>query len=60
MPPIKEQLLKYSGEKMENAILEVQRGLPVSTVAKKFGVPRVTLLYKVRGKIPRKRRTGPV
>lgn len=46
MPPIKEQLLKYSGEKMENAILEVQRGLPVSTVAKKFGVPRVTLFIK--------------
>lgn len=59
MPPVKGQMLKYSEKDMENAIEDVQRGLPVSTAAKKYGVPRITLLYKVRGKTPRKRQVGP-
>lgn len=59
MPPNKGVMLKYSEECMEKAIEEVQNGMPVSTTAKKYGIPRVTLLYKVRGKTPLKRRMGP-
>ncbi|KAG5862601.1 hypothetical protein JTB14_027759 [Gonioctena quinquepunctata] len=50
----KRQLLKYSPEDMEAALRDCDRGLPIATSAKKFKVPRITLLYKFRGKVPRK------
>ncbi|XP_050499973.1 uncharacterized protein LOC126880248 isoform X2 [Diabrotica virgifera virgifera] len=59
MPPIKGQMFRYTEEAMEKAIEEVLCGKPVSTTAKKYGIPRVTLLYKSKGKTPRKRKMGP-
>lgn len=50
----KRKLLAYSQEDMEAALRDCDRGLPVATAAKKYKVPRITLLYKFRGKIPRK------
>lgn len=58
MPPIKGQMFRYSEADMEAAIQECRRGVPTSTAAKKFGVPRVTLLNKVKGKTPMKRKMG--
>lgn len=58
MPPIKGQMFRYSDADMEAAIQECKRGVPTSTAAKKFGVPRVTLLNKVKGKTPMKRKMG--
>ena len=58
MPPSKGQMFRYSEADMEAAIEDVERGLPVATSAKKHKVPRITLLYKVRGKTPRKRKMG--
>lgn len=58
MPPIKGKMLQYSEEAMAAAIADVERGLPVATSAKKHQVPRVTLLYKVRGKTPKERKMG--
>lgn len=59
MPPVKGQMFRYSEEDMEKAIEEVLRGQAVSTTAKKYNIPRVTLLYKSRGTTPRKRKMGP-
>nr|XP_037869062.1 uncharacterized protein LOC119628982 [Bombyx mori] len=36
----------------------MRRGVPTATAAKKFGVPRVTLLNKVKGKTPIMRKMG--
>lgn len=58
MPPVKGQMFRYSEADMEAAIQECKRGVPTSTAAKKFGVPRVTLLNKVKGKTPMKRKMG--
>ena len=51
-------MFRYSDADMEAAIQECKRGVPTSTAAKKFGVPRVTLLNKVKGKTPMKRKMG--
>lgn len=59
MPPIKGKMLNYSIQQMDNAIEDVLRGIPVATAAKKHNVPRITLLYKSRGKSPRERKMGP-
>lgn len=59
MPPIKGRMFRYTEDDMERAIEEVLRGQPVSTTAKKYGIPRVTLLYKSKGKTPRRRKMGP-
>lgn len=58
MPPIKRQMFRYTEADMDAAIQECRRGVPTSTAAKKFGVPRVTLLNKVKGKTPIKRKMG--
>ena len=58
MAPTEKKILKYSPEQMRDAIRAVQMGTPVATAAKRFGVPRVTLLYKVRGKYPEECRMG--
>lgn len=50
---------KYSEEQMNEAIADVKRGLAVSAaVKKKHNVPRVTLMYKSKGKTPIKRKMG--
>nr|CAD7203179.1 unnamed protein product [Timema douglasi] len=51
--------LQYPGESMHLAIEAVQKGSPIATAAKIFKVPRVTLLYKVKGKTPVSRKMGP-
>ncbi|KAF6208711.1 hypothetical protein GE061_017169 [Apolygus lucorum] len=52
MPPVKGKMWSYSQEALRAAVAAVSGGVPVSTAAKRHGVPRVTLLYKVRGKTP--------
>lgn len=59
MPPMKGKMLNYPEEQMQLAIDAVHSGMPVATAAKRFSVPRITLMYKVRGKTPRYRRMGP-
>lgn len=55
MPP----KLKYSEEQMSLAINAVKQGMPVSTAAKTFKVPRTTLLDKKSGRTPIYRKMGP-
>lgn len=51
-------MFRYSEDDMEAAIRECRQGVPTATAAKKFGIPRVTLLNKVKGKTPLKRKMG--
>lgn len=51
MPPVKGKMLKYIEDTMEWGIEAILRVQPVSTTAKKYGVFRITLLYKLRGKM---------
>ena len=45
---------------MKEAIQDVRtNNTPVWTAAKKYGVPRITLKYKVEGKSPMERKMGP-
>ncbi|KAJ8879233.1 hypothetical protein PR048_019839 [Dryococelus australis] len=44
---------------MNDATDDVLRGTAVTTAAKRHSVSRVTLLYKMTGKTPRKRQMGP-
>lgn len=47
--------MNYSREQMEKAVEEVKNGMTCSDASKKYGVPRVTLLYKVKGKFKDKK-----
>lgn len=58
MPPVKGQMFRYSEADMEAAIEECRRGVPTATATKKFGVPQLTLLNKVTGKVPIRRKMG--
>ncbi|KAJ4429219.1 hypothetical protein ANN_26222 [Periplaneta americana] len=58
MPPIKGKMLNYSTEQMEKALNDVGMGMPVATAAKIHKVPRITLLYKYKGKSPKSIRMG--
>lgn len=58
MPPVKGQMFRYSEADMEAAIEECRRGVPTVTAAKKYAIPRVTLLNKVKGKTPIRRKMG--
>lgn len=42
----------YTKEQMGLALEAVAKGMPTATAAKTYSVPRVTLLYKSRGKLP--------
>ncbi|CAG9839151.1 unnamed protein product [Diabrotica balteata] len=44
---------------MKKSIEEVLCGKPVLTTAKKYGIPKVTLLYKPTGKTPCSIKMGP-
>lgn len=52
-------MMKYSQQDMLNAIQEIKRGNSVKSTAKKYNIPRVTLMYKVKGKLPVGKRMGP-
>ncbi|KAG5865853.1 hypothetical protein JTB14_035346 [Gonioctena quinquepunctata] len=49
----------YKPEQMAAALGALERGINVSAAAKEFNVPRVTLLYKWKGKSPRECSMGP-
>ncbi|KAG5868738.1 hypothetical protein JTB14_015985 [Gonioctena quinquepunctata] len=49
----------YKPEQMAAALGALERGIHVSAAAKEFNVPRVTLLYKWKGKSPRECSMGP-
>lgn len=60
MPGTKGSFLSYSEEAMKAAMVDVRlHQTPIRTAAKKFGVPRTTLKYKVEGKSPAHRKMGP-
>ena len=57
MPPIKGSFRNYSEETMKAAIEDVRlHKTPIRAAARKFGVPRITLKYKVS---PVERKMGP-
>lgn len=53
------QRLQYSETYMENAVAAVRGGMPALQAAKNFKVPRTTILDKVNGRVPLKRKIGP-
>ncbi|XP_068084186.1 tigger transposable element-derived protein 2-like [Anabrus simplex] len=57
--PKPKKIWNYPEESMLNAIQDVKRGVPIATAAKQHGVPRITLMYKAKGKSPIARRKGP-
>ena len=60
MPGKRGSFLKYSEDAMIAAVENVLNfNTPIRTAAKQFGVPRITLKYKVDGKSPIERRMGP-
>lgn len=59
MPQTTKKIMKYTQESLLTAIEEVNNGSSVKSAAKRHGIPRVTLLYKVQGKLPVGKRMGP-
>ncbi|KAJ8968823.1 hypothetical protein NQ314_002085 [Rhamnusium bicolor] len=58
MPSVK-QIKKYSIEDMQHALDAVRRGVSVSSASKQYKIPRITLLYKAKGKYAVNCRMGP-
>lgn len=59
MPPVKGSFRNYSEKTMRVAIEDVRMHQTlITTAARKFGVPRITLKYKVEGKSPTDRKMG--
>ncbi|XP_067217161.1 uncharacterized protein [Linepithema humile] len=50
---------KYSDDDLEKALTAVRSGKTISNVSKTMGIPRTTLLYKYRGKLPIGKNVGP-
>lgn len=59
MAPQPSKILEYPQSAMAAALDEVKRVMPVKTAASKYGVPKTTLLYKVKVKYPVSRKMGP-
>ncbi|KAF2903627.1 hypothetical protein ILUMI_02559 [Ignelater luminosus] len=53
------KIRKYSIEDTEKALDTVRRGVSVASASKESGIPRITLLYKSKGKYLVKVRMGP-
>ncbi|KAF2891178.1 hypothetical protein ILUMI_14995, partial [Ignelater luminosus] len=53
------KIRKYSIEDMEKALDAGRRGVSVASASKDFGISRITLLYKSKGKYPVNVRMGP-
>lgn len=49
----------YTEDQMKNALEAVANGMPISTASKLYNVPRITLMYKHKGKSPIERKMGP-
>ncbi|KAJ8941959.1 hypothetical protein NQ314_010178 [Rhamnusium bicolor] len=58
MPSVK-KIKKYSIEDMQHALDAVRRGVSVSSASKQYKIPRITLLYKAKGKYAVNCRMGP-
>ncbi|CAG9828044.1 unnamed protein product [Diabrotica balteata] len=56
---MRRKMLAYPEEAVAAAIEDVRLGMSIASAAKRHQVPRVTLLYKVKGKTPISRRTAP-
>lgn len=59
MPNTNKKIMRCSQQSLLDAIAEVQTGNSVKATSKKYGIPRVTLMYKVNGKLPIGKRMGP-
>lgn len=62
MPKTKQKVrnfFSYSEEDMSKAVQAVKNGLSRKNAAKEFGVPRTTLIRKLSGQAPLRRRMGP-
>lgn len=55
----KRKLRNYSIEDMKNALDTVRRGVSVASASRQFNIPRITLLYKSKGKYDVNARMGP-
>lgn len=55
----KKPFFQYSQETMEASVAACRNGMPFSTAAKMYEVPRNTLKNKVLGKTPMERKMGP-
>ncbi|CAG9584275.1 unnamed protein product [Danaus chrysippus] len=61
MPGNRGAFLNYTEAAMLAAVNDVRLyNTPIRTAAKKFGVPRITLTNKVKGKSPMERKMGPI
>ena len=58
MPPRKVPKFKYSEDQMASAILAVRNGMGVRKACDKYGVPKSTVLDKMKGRTPMKRKMG--
>lgn len=57
--PSAKKIKKYSPEDMQQAVDAVHRGMSVASASKQYKIPRITLLYKAKGKYPVDCRMGP-
>lgn len=55
MAPESKKRVRYTTEKLNEALNAVRNGLPVNTASKKFGIPKTTLRDKRSGKYKNKK-----
>ncbi|KAI4456835.1 unkempt family member [Holotrichia oblita] len=58
MSSTKNKYYKYTQENLNNALDAIKSGLPCATAAKKYNVPRTTLIGKIKGIYPENCRSG--
>lgn len=54
----KKKYKRYSDVDMQKALEEVSAGCSVTSIARKYNIPRITLLYKVTGKYEMGKKSG--
>lgn len=61
MPPVKKPKLSYTHDQLLLAIEALKNGENAFRVSKRYGIPRSTLIYKAKGKLPlnKDRKFGP-
>lgn len=50
--------MKYSEERLQEALLAIENGLPVAKASKEYGIPRGTLRHRIEGAISLKERAS--